>query len=166
MQNINVFDYSETIFKRLLKGVFLNTAADGKQNSMTIAWGQLGYMCRQPVFTVLVRQSRYSKTLLDANPYFTISLPINGDFSKALGICGSTSGRDIDKFAVAGLTPIPAQSVNAPVIKGCGLHLECRVIDSNTQAPARFDKELAQRFYADNDWHTYYTGVIVAAYLE
>ena len=38
MQNINAFDHAETILKVLAKGAFLTTAAEGKQNTMTIGW--------------------------------------------------------------------------------------------------------------------------------
>ena len=38
MQNINAFDHAETILKVLAKGAFLNTAAGGRHNTMTIGW--------------------------------------------------------------------------------------------------------------------------------
>lgn len=166
MQNINAFEYGEQILKTLAKGAFLNTAAEGKQDTMTIGWGALGNMWQQPVFTVMVRQTRYTKELLDKNPVFTVSFPIKGDFSKALGLCGTKSGRDMDKFAAAGLTAEAGQTVDAPIIKGCGLHLECKVVDTQTMEAPRFDKELADKWYADKNWHTYYTGIITAAYIE
>ena len=166
MQNINAFEHAEIILKTLSKGAFLNTAADGKQNTMTIGWGSLGFMWGSPVLTVMVRQSRYTYELIEKNPCFTVSIPVNDVFSKALGLCGTKSGRDVDKFAAAELTAVPAQTVDVPVIKGCGLHLECKIVDKSTMQPAAFDKELAQKWYANNDWHTYYTGIITAAYLE
>jgi flavin reductase (DIM6/NTAB) family NADH-FMN oxidoreductase RutF len=42
---------------------------------------------------------------------------------------GSCSGRDVDKFAKFGLTPIAASEVKAPLIKECYANLECRVTD-------------------------------------
>lgn len=166
MQSIDIFAHSEAILKQLSKGAFLNTAAGGRQNTMTIGWGSLGFQWGAPVFTVMVRQSRYTKELLDKSGVFTVSVPVQGDFAKALGLCGTKSGRDLDKFAAAGLTPVPAQSVDAPVIKGCGLHIECRVVEQKTMEPSLFDKELAGRWYAQGDWHTYYAGLITAAYME
>lgn len=165
MQKINAFEYGDQILKTLSRGAFLNTAADGKQNTMTIGWGALGNMWQQPVFTVMVRQSRYTKELIDKNPVFTVSFPVKGDFAKALGLCGTKSGRDMDKFAAAGLTAAAGQTVDAPIIKGCGLHLECKIVDSYTMNSS-FNKELTAKWYADGDWHTYYTGVITAAYIE
>lgn len=166
MQNINVFEHSEAILKTLSKGAFLTTAAGGRQNTMTIGWGALGFIWGQPVFTVMVRQSRYTRELLEKNPVFTISVPVKEGFAKALGLCGTKSGRDIDKFAAANLQALPAQTVDVPVIQGCGLHLECKVVDKSTMQPQNFAQELTAKWYGDNNWHTYYTGIITAAYLE
>lgn len=103
MQDINVFEHSEEILKTLAKGAFLNTSANNKENTMAIGWGSLGFMWGHPVFTVMVRQSRYTKELIDSNPVFTVSLPIKGDFAEAMKICGTKSGRDLNKFQEAKL---------------------------------------------------------------
>lgn len=129
MKKINAFEQGEAILKTLSKGAFLTTAADGKQNTMTIGWGSLGFKWGQPTFTVMVRQSRYTKELIDANPEFTVSFPVKEGFAQALGLCGSKSGRDLDKFAAAGLTTEAGETVSVPVIKGCSLHLECKIVE-------------------------------------
>lgn len=166
MQNINAFDHAETILKVLAKGAFLTTAADGKQNTMTIGWGALGNIWGRSVFTVMVRHSRYTHELIEAHDEFTVSLPLTAAFSKALGLCGTKSGRDLDKFTAAELVAVPGQVVKVPVIKGAGLQLECRIVEKREMAPENFDKAFAEKWYADKDWHTYYTGEIVAAYLD
>ena len=166
MQNINAFEHAEAILKQLSKGAFLNVAAAGKQNTMTIGWGQLGFQWGLPTFAVMVRASRFTKTLIDKNPVFTVSVPLNPGFQKALGLCGTKSGRDIDKYAAATLETAPAQIVSAPIIKGAGLHIECEIVEVKPMNPASFDKELTNHWYADNDWHTYYVGKIVAAYVD
>ena len=76
------------------------------------------------------------------------------------------SGRDLDKFAAAGLTTEAGETVSVPVIKGCGLHLECKIVEHYTMAEDKFDKELGEKWYANKDWHTCYTGIITAAYVE
>ena len=65
MKEIQVFDYADKIIKILSNGAFLNTCAEGKSNSMTIAWGSLGFMWGKPVFTVMVRQSRHTYQLIE-----------------------------------------------------------------------------------------------------
>lgn len=148
MQNINAFDHAETILKVLAKGAFLTTAAGGRHNTMTIGWGALGNIWGKPVFTVMVRHSRYTHELIEAHNEFTVSFPLTAAFSKALGLCGSKSGRDMDKFAAAEITPAEGQTVKVPVIKGAGLHLECCIVEKREMAPENFDKALADRWYA------------------
>ena len=43
---------------------------------------------------------------------------------------GNSSGREIDKFAVFGLTKVEAEQVNAPLIAECFINLECKVKDT------------------------------------
>ena len=90
MKKINAFEQGEAILKTLSKGAFLTTAADGKQNTMTIGWGSLGFKWGQPTFTVMVRQSRYTKELIDANPEFTVSFPVKKALPKH-SVCAAAS---------------------------------------------------------------------------
>jgi len=165
IQEVNYSDYADKAVKILTKGAFLNTTADGKDNTMTIAWGSIGYMWRKPIVTIMVRKSRHSFTLLEKNPEFTVSIPVN-DMKAALGICGSKSGRDMDKFEAAGLEKLAGQKVSTPAIKGAGLHFECKVVYKQEMSNASLAPSVADTFYADNDWHTLYYGEIVSAYIE
>ena len=59
-----------------LDGVFLTTQGkDRKPNIMTIGWLQGGIIWGRPILTVLVRPSRYTFTLLEENPSFTVGVP-------------------------------------------------------------------------------------------
>lgn len=165
MKEIQYDVYANRALEQLPKGAFLTTAADGKINTMTIGWGSIGYMWKRPVFTVMVRTSRHTYGLIEKNPQFTVSVPL-GDMKAALGLCGSKSGRDVDKFAAAQLQALPGQKVNVPVIGGAGLHFECNVVYKQAMSAVQLDAALAQQWYADNDWHTLYYGEILAAYTE
>jgi flavin reductase (DIM6/NTAB) family NADH-FMN oxidoreductase RutF len=71
---------------------------------------------------------RYSLELLQANPEYTINLPyIDEEMTKKVLICGSLSGRGVDKFAKAGLTTMPSRHIDPPIIVECPLNIECRV---------------------------------------
>lgn len=63
-------------------------------------------------------------------------------------VCGTCSGRDVDKFKETGLTPIPAQQVRPPLIKEGVVNMECKVIGELRTGD-----------------HTIFAGEIVAAYL-
>lgn len=163
MKEIPVLDYADKITAALTKGAFLNTAAEGTSNTMTISWGSLGFMWGKPVFTVMIRQSRYSHELIEKNPEFTVTLPLK-DMKEALAVCGSKSGRDMDKFAANGLKKIPGQKVAAPAIAGVGINLECKVLYKQVMGTENLDQATADRWYSDNNWHVLYYGEIVAAY--
>jgi len=97
---------------------------EGKNNIITIAW--TGVVCSQPpLVSVAVRPGRFSFTLLEENGDFVINIPSAGSALHA-DLCGTLSGRDHDKFAETGWTPIAASQVNAPIIRECPLALECR----------------------------------------
>jgi len=168
---IQPLDYADKILNAVKKGVLLNTKADGEVNTMSISWGTLGIQWRKPIFIVFVRGSRHTKNLLDKNPEFTISIPISEIDKNIIQVCGSQSGRDVDKFKLLGLTQ-EAPAVNSvPGIRELPLTLECRVVYRQQQYPEyMMDPELFTH-YPENpvsihdDYHTAYYGEIVSAYL-
>lgn len=169
-RNINVWEYAGHILEQTGKGVLLTTKADGRPNTMTIGWGTLGIEWGKPICTVFVRESRYTKELLDKNGEFTINVPM-GDFDKnILAVCGTKSGRDMDKFAQLGLTEEAPLAISVPAIKELPLTLECKVIYKQDQDPAAIAAENDSRYYAkgtanEGDYHTAYYGQILAAYI-
>lgn len=175
IQEVNVFDYNREIMEALKRGVLLSSKADGKGNVMTISWGTLGIEWARPIFTVFVRENRYTKELLDKNPEFTISIPY-GDFDKKiLGVCGTQTGRETDKIEKLKLTCIEPQEISVPAIKELPLTLECKVIYKQEQSAAAILGTIKEKFYpedvdssfhgANRDFHTAYYGEIVKAYI-
>lgn len=105
--------------------VTLVTCVDGmgKPNIVTLAWA--GVVCSEPPqLGIAVRPSRYSHQLLRRTGEFVVNIP-SQDLLRAADVCGTVSGRDHDKFALAGLTPLPATKVSAPLIAECPVNLEC-----------------------------------------
>jgi flavin reductase (DIM6/NTAB) family NADH-FMN oxidoreductase RutF len=165
MQAVNFQDQADAALAALSRGAFLTTAHDGRHNVMTIGWGSIGFMWGKPVFTVLVRPSRFSYQLLDASGEFTVSIP-QGDMQPALDHCGAKSGRDGDKFAAAGLSSLAAQQVAAPLIAGCRWYYECKVLYKQAMLPAALAAGMAGKWYPNGDYHTMYFGEIVAAHTK
>lgn len=100
--------------------------AEGKPNIMTIAWG--GICCSQPpCVTISLRKATYSYAAIEARKAFTISIPSE---SQAVGAdyAGIVSGRDADKFAACGWTPVRSELVDAPYVSEAPLVLECRLL--------------------------------------
>lgn len=118
-KKINVFEYSNEIMKALQTGVLLSTNVAGKQNAMTISWGSLGVDWGKPIFTTFVRESRFTLEQLEKNPNFTINVPLGDYDKKILSVCGTKSGRDMDKIKATGLTLIPAEVNGVGAIRSC-----------------------------------------------
>ena len=169
-RKIEIADYAGKIMTETGKGILLTTKANGQVNSMTIGWGFLGIQWAKPIFVVLVRQSRHTKKMLDENPEFTINVPLGAIDKNILGVCGTKSGRDMDKIKELGLTLEEGETVSVPAIKELPLTLECKVIYKQDQDPAAIALEDDTRFYAkgtanEGDYHTAYYGQITAAYI-
>ena len=174
-KEIEVFEYSNEIMKALQTGVLLTTKADDKVNSMTISWGTLGIEWSKSIFTVFVRENRFTKHQLDKKPEFTVNIPYGSFDKKILGICGTKSGRTVDKIKELNLTLETPNKISVPAIKELPLTLECKIIYKQKQAEHEITEENKKTFYpqdvdslfhgANKDFHTAYYGEIVSAYI-
>lgn len=103
------------------------TDKEGKSNIITVAWA--GTVCTNPpMVSISVRPSRYSYQILEETGEFVINLT-NESIVKACDYCGVVSGRDVDKFAKTGLTPIPMEHVHAVGIEESPVNMECKIIE-------------------------------------
>lgn len=163
MESISYNEYAQQVLTSLAQGAFLTTKVQDKVNTMTIGWGSLSYMWGKPVFTVMVRTSRYTKGLIDEAGEFTVSVPC-GKMNDAIKLCGSASGRDSDKIADAGITLLAPEKLSTPFIGGCPLHFECKTLYTEEMNLDYLDDATRARWYANGDVHTLYYGEIVGAY--
>ena len=160
--NIGTYDIvRESIDALGSGGLFLVSGKHG--NPMTIGWGVIGQIWGRPIFQVLVRPSRHSFSLLEELGEFTVGIP-TGEHKKALALCGSKSGRDMNKIEACGLTLAASAQVQVPFIAECSAHYECRVVHVNDLVNATLDPELIERSYPKGDFHRVYYGEIVGVF--
>ena len=168
---IDLWEYAGVILEQVGTAALVTAKADGEVNSMTIGWGTLGTEWAKPIFTVFVRQSRHTKTLLDKNGEFTINVPLKGaDVKEIMRVCGTKSGRDINKLEQLGLTLEEPDVISVPGIKELPITLECLVVYKQDQNLSLLDEDKRLRYYApntpnDGDYHTAYYGEVLAAYI-
>ncbi|MBP8952610.1 MAG: flavin reductase family protein [Armatimonadetes bacterium] len=112
-------------------GLITSVDADGRPNIITL--GEVfNISIRQPVICgVAIRPATYSHGLISAQGDYVINLP-TGDMLDKVWACGQVSGRDADKFAQTGLTPLPATHVKPPLIAECPVNIECKVVGIQT----------------------------------
>lgn len=167
---IEAFDYAGTICKAMPRGILLTTKADDKVNTMTIGWGKIGIEWGKPIFIAYVRESRYTKQMLEANGEFTVNIPMDSIDGKILGFCGTKSGRDVDKIAAINLTLEEPEVISVPGIRELPLTLECKVIYKQKQDLSAIPADILDKYYpADEtgyqDYHYAYYGEILSAYI-
>lgn len=98
----------------------------GKPNLMSAAWG--GICCSQPpCIAISLRKARYSYDCIVERKAFTVGIACEDKMAEA-DYVGITSGRDVDKFAVCGLTPVKSGLVDAPYAEEFPVVLECRLL--------------------------------------
>lgn len=163
------FDYTLNLMNSLKnmekKGAFLTVKDnDGKINTMTIGWANIGYEWGKPMFTVLVRESRYTYKLLENAEDFTVSIPFDDKMNETLRFCGSKSGRDFDKFKECNLTMLNSKLVKSPIIGNCQMFYECKIVYKHPMDLHFLDDEIKNKWYKSNDCHTIYYGEILNCY--
>lgn len=131
-------------------------------NTMTASWGGLGVLWGANVATCYVRPQRYTYEFMEGSEYFTLSF-FGEKYRKALALCGSKSGRDVDKVKECGFT-VAAGAGNAPYFAEAELALVCRKLYWQDMDPAHFLDGDIEKHYENHDYHRMYIGEIAEAY--
>ncbi len=127
-------------------------------NTMTISWGGLGTLWGKPVVTVYVKPIRYTHEFMEKSEYFTVSF-YGEERRKALALLGSRSGRDCDKVALSGLSPLPVgESVT---FREAEITLLCKKIYRQEIDLSAVPEEAAERYYRGEPVHTVYIGEVI-----
>jgi flavin reductase (DIM6/NTAB) family NADH-FMN oxidoreductase RutF len=74
-----------------------------------------------------IAPSRYSCELIRQSGEYVVNA-VDKSFIEAVRICGKKSGRDVDKFKLARLTPEKGIKVSAPMVKESPVSIECKVV--------------------------------------
>jgi len=164
MQEIKYFAGLDSVIEQLPRGAFLTVDDGTEKNTMTIGWGNIGYIWNLPIFEVLVRESRHTYKLINRADEFTVSVPLQNQLEEELSYCGSRSGRDVDKFKELDLETSPGQKLNTPFISGCDIFYECDIVYSQKMNRSDLKEEIKENNYPDSDYHTIYYGEIKGVY--
>lgn len=98
-----------------------------RSNVLAIGWcGNVN--TDPPLLFVSIRPSRHSHGIIAATGEFVLNIP-TVPLARAVDYCGVVSGRDVDKFAEAGLTPVAVGKVACPAVAECPVNLSCRVTE-------------------------------------
>lgn len=174
-REVNLFEYAGHICSALQDGILLTTKRGEEVNAMTIGWGCLGIDWSRPIFIAYVRESRYTKALLEENREFTVNIPLEKADRRIISLCGRKSGRDINKIEALGLTLEEPMEISVPGIRELPLTLECRVLYQQQQDLSAIPEDILAKYYpveddrlhpgSDRDYHIAYYAQILKAYI-
>lgn len=130
-----------------------------KANPMTISWGGVGVIWGKNAAYIFIRDSRYTKELLDKHDFFSISF-LPSQYREALAYCGSFSGRVNDKFEKAGITPAFRHGI--PYVDEGNFILLCQKMAAARLTEEMFlTPDIEKKWYANGDMHTMYIAEII-----
>ena len=128
-------------------------------NTMTASWGGLGVLWNKPVAFAFVRPTRHTYGFMEKSGKFTLSFFDHSKYRKALLLCGTKSGRDVDKARETGLVPF-SPAPGAVSFAQARLILVCRKLYTTDIDPKRFLDPSIERLYPKKDYHRLYVGEI------
>lgn len=133
-----------------------------KFNMMTASWGGIGWLWNKPVAFIFVRPERFTYQFTEQSGHITLSFfGSDPSLRKMLSFCGSASGRDHDKAAESGLTPV-ATAHGAVTFSQSRLVIEGRKLFRSEFRPENFlDAECLDRWYSDQPGGTLHTMYIL-----
>ena len=146
-REISVEELKDNPFTLINKDWMLITAGHReKHNTMTASWGGVGELWGRYVSTIYIRPQRYTLEFVEREDYYSLCF-FGPDCRQALNLCGSKSGREIDKAA--------------PYYEQARLVFLCRKLYRQDLEEGCFlDKGLLEKWY-DNDLHRMFIGEIV-----
>ena len=121
--------------------VLVSSAHGDVINVMSAAWS-MPLDFDPPKVAVVVDKNTLTRGLIEGSGEFVLNVPSSEQAALTVAV-GSTSGRDVDKFAAHGIRTLPGSVVKAPLVDGCLAWLECRVI-REPHIQAAYDLFLAE----------------------
>ena len=163
-KEINIRELKDNFVKMISNDWALLTAGKSDDfNTMTVSWGGIGELWNKDVCFVFVRPQRYTYEFMEKYDYFSLSF-FGGEYKKELGVCGSKSGRDIDKMAETGF--IPVDLGEATGFEQAKVNVVLKKLAYQDMEPDGFVDESIMNNYASNDFHRVYVGEIVKVIIE
>ena len=148
----------DNLIKALAEEWALITAGNGENyNMMTASWGFFGEMWGEDSLMVVVRPQRYTMEFIEKNDYFTVSF--YGDNKAIHKVCGSKSGRDVNKTKETGLTPVANEKYVYFKEARMVLVVKKQFVQQMKE-DAFIDKAVIDKWYPEKDYHNMIVGKI------
>lgn len=157
---ITAKEIEKNVFKMTDDDWMLVTGGDiSGFNTMTASWGAFGTLWGKSITECYLRPQRYTLEFMEKCNYYTISF-YDKKYRPQLSLCGTKSGRDIDKVKETGFTPAFADC-GAVYFEEANLVIVCKKIYTTNFVPEGMDASILENKYSENDFHRVYIGEII-----
>ncbi len=162
---IDPLSINDNVFQSIGEDWMLITAGTRDRfNMMTASWGGWGVLWNRKICFCVIRPQRYTRCFVEENRTFSLSF-FTPKYRPALEFCGSRSGREVDKVAACGLTPVELH----PDVLGFAesrLILGCRKIYYQDLDPNHFLDATIEKLYPNQDYHRMYIGEVIGCWRQ
>ncbi|MDE6887550.1 MAG: flavin reductase [Eubacterium sp.] len=139
--------------------MLITVKSKDKVNAMTASWGGVGVLWGKNTAFIFVRESRYTKELIDESDYFSLTF-FDSSYKSAMKYFGVVSGRKEDKIQTAKMNVNYYDEI--PFIDEGNFVICCRKMSATALLPEDFhDSEIMDKWYKNGDLHTMYVGEIM-----
>ena len=157
-KEITAKEINKNLIDAIANEWMLITAGDESgYNMMTASWGFMGEIWGNDTAVALIRPQRYTMEFVEKHDYYTLSF--YGDQKQIHKICGSMSGRDVNKTELTGLTPV--FSDNSVYVKEANLVIICKKQYMQDMKEECFCDKEPLKWFENKDFHKMIFGKIV-----
>ena len=161
LKNVDIRSVLKNPFRLLDNDWALLTAGSIESfNTMTVSWGGFGVLWDRNICYCFCRPHRYTYEFLEKSGSFTLSF-FEEKYRNVLDFCGSHSGRDKDKIAETGISPVGGE-LNSVYFSEARLVYVCRKIYFQDILPENFIDPSVNKHYPEKDYHRMYLGEVVS----
>jgi flavin reductase (DIM6/NTAB) family NADH-FMN oxidoreductase RutF len=132
MRTFRKQDFPVSEIRRFLEPgpiVLVSSAWQGRLNIMTMGWHMvMGFS--PSLVGCYIWDENHSFEMVRRSRQCVINIPTANLINEAIGI-GNCSGATVDKFQKFALTALPAEKVQAPLIRECYANFECKLADGS-----------------------------------
>lgn len=156
-KEISAKDIKGNLIEKIANEWMLISAGDNEgYNMMTASWGFMGEMWGKDCAIAMIRPQRYTMQFVNQNDYYALSFyKDNKDIHK---VCGSKSGREVNKTELTGLNPVFAD--NTVYFKEADLVIICKKQYVDRLNEENFVDKEPLKWYENKDFHNMIFGSI------
>jgi flavin reductase (DIM6/NTAB) family NADH-FMN oxidoreductase RutF len=156
-KEISAKDIKDNLIEKIANEWMLISAGskDG-YNMMTASWGFMGEMWGKDTAVAMIRPQRYTMQFVEKSDYYALSF--YGDNKDIHKVCGSKSGKDVNKTELTGLTPVFAD--NTVYFEEAKLVIICKKQYVDVLKEEKFVDKQPLKWYENKDFHNMIFGSI------